>query len=90
MEAVTRLAGAAAAIIAVSVQAPAGASERERHPIDLPAGELGAAVIQLGRQADVSIGISDPALGRIRVPRVRGRYSAHEALKRLLAGTAAD
>jgi outer membrane receptor protein involved in Fe transport len=65
--------------------APAEAAQR-RH-FDIPAGRLGDALVALGRQAGVSIGVSDPALARARVGGLRGRHSVEEALRRLLRGT---
>lgn len=47
---------------------------------------LDRAVEALGRQAGVSIAISDPKLARIGVRSVRGRMTAHAALIRMLAG----
>ncbi len=52
--------------------------------LDLPGGRLGDAVVALGRQAGVSIGITDPALAARRVAPVRGRYSVGQALALLL------
>ncbi|WP_219893226.1 TonB-dependent receptor domain-containing protein [Aquisediminimonas profunda] len=60
-----------------------------RQPVDLPAGGLGPAVIALGRQAGVSVGISDPELSALQVKRVRGNFGVKEALDRLLKGTGA-
>ena len=54
------------------------------HQLDLPGGRLGDAVVALGRQAGVSIGITDPALAARRVPPVRGRYTVNQALDLLL------
>ncbi|MFN3727162.1 MAG: TonB-dependent receptor domain-containing protein [Allosphingosinicella sp.] len=54
------------------------------HQLDLPGGRLGDAVVALGRQAGVSIGITDPALAARRVAPVRGRYTVNQALALLL------
>jgi outer membrane receptor protein involved in Fe transport len=80
-----RLAGllAAAAVLAVPVSA---AQAAQRHRIDLPAGRLGDALVALGRQTGISIGVSDPALARRSVPSLRGAYTVKEALNRLLRG----
>ena len=53
--------------------------------LNLPGGRLGDAIVALGRQAGVSIGVTDPALAASRVPAVRGRLSVEQALARLLA-----
>lgn len=58
--------------------------------VDLPAGGLGQAIIALGRQAGVNIGVSDPSLAALRVKRVRGSMSVDKALSRLLEDTGAD
>ncbi len=53
-------------------------------PIDIASGRLDAAIIALGRQAGINIGISDRQLGAHRVRRLRGRMTAQQALERLL------
>lgn len=78
------------ALMAVAAVACATAAQAEsRHRIDLPAGTLGPAVVALGRQAGISIGVSDPQLASLRVQRVRGRFTVAQALGRLLDGTGA-
>lgn len=62
----------------------------ERRMLDLPAGRLGDAIVALGRQAGVSIGVSDPALAGRRVPAVRGRLTVAAALARMLRETDAQ
>ena len=57
--------------------------------IDLPAGTLGQTLALLSRQADIDIGTADPTLQSLRVPRVRGRMTAAEALDRLLRNSIA-
>lgn len=52
--------------------------------IDIAAGRLDAAIITLGRQAGINIGISDRQLGTHRVRRLRGRMTPAQALERLL------
>jgi len=64
----------------------AGAAPRR---FDLPGGRLGDAVVALGRQAGVSVGVSDPVLAGTRVTPVRGTMTAEQALARLLRGTQA-
>ncbi len=76
--------GVAAAGLLCAV--PSAAEARQQHQIDLPAGRLQQAVIALGRQARISIAVTDPALMRLKVPAVRGRMSVDAALRRLLAG----
>lgn len=63
--------------------APAALAQGPRQ-LDLPGGRLGDAVVALGRQAGVSIGISDPTLASRRVAPVRGRYTVNQALALLL------
>lgn len=79
--------GVAAAGLLCAVASPAEA--QQRHEIDVPAGTLQQAVLALGRQARISISVTDPSLLRVRVPRIRGRLTAEQALRRMLAGTPA-
>lgn len=58
--------------------------------VDLPAGGLGQAIIALGRQAGISIGVSDPSLATLPVKRVRGSMSVEKALSRMLDGSGAS
>lgn len=81
---VTRLRLAPVALI-VTV-APAHAGEPV---VDLPAGTLANAVAALSAQAGVSVAVPDRSLWQRRVPAVRGRMSAKEALGRLLKGSGA-
>lgn len=57
--------------------------------LDLPAGRLSEAVAALSAQTGVSVATIDPALWNRRVPAVRGRMSARDALGRLLGGSGA-
>ena len=66
------------AVLAVAAPAQAGQGS-----VDLPAGRLGDAVLALGRQSGTSIVVGDPGLWARRVPAVRGRMSARDALDRL-------
>lgn len=78
-------------LIAALMLASATAAQAEsRRAIDLPAGTLGNAVVALGRQAGISIGVSDPRLAGLRVQRVRGALTVRQALDRLVRGTSAD
>jgi len=58
-------------------------------PINLPAGELRHAVATLGRQAGISVSVPDRAIWRARVPAVRGKMTARQALDRMLGGSGA-
>ena len=55
----------------------------------IAAGPLGDALILFGRQAGVSIGMSNPLLGAARTRGVHGRYLPATALRKLLVGTGA-
>ena len=57
---------------------------------DIPSGSLQSAVVAIGTQANITIGVSDPAISGIAVHGVRGRMAVAAALERVLAGTAAD
>ncbi|MBE2993162.1 TonB-dependent receptor [Sphingomonas sp. CFBP 13603] len=74
-------------VAALAVAAPAQAGQGA---VDLPAGRLGDAVLALGRQSGTSIVVGDPGLWARRVPAVRGRMSAREALDRLATAANAD
>lgn len=52
--------------------------------VDIAAGRLDTAIIALGRQAGITIGISDRQLGAHRVRRLRGRMTVEQALARML------
>lgn len=77
-----------ACVLALSVAAAAEAAPR--HRLDVPAGRMGDAVVALGRQARISIGIRDPALAARKVKGVRGALSVEEALRRMLSGSGAQ
>ncbi len=74
-------------VAALAVAAPAQAGQGA---VDLPAGRLGDAVLALGRQSGTSIVVDDRRLWAWRVPAVRGRMSAREALDRLATAANAD
>ncbi len=57
--------------------------------LDIPEGRLADAVVAIGEQAGVTIGLDDPALGAIPVRAVQGRLDAAHALERMLRGTRA-
>ena len=50
---------------------------------------MGDAILALGGQSGVSIGVTDSALAASRVPAVRGRLTVEQALARLLANSEA-
>ncbi|QTD55218.1 TonB-dependent receptor [Parasphingorhabdus cellanae] len=77
----------AAAVLGVVIAAPAHAESQVE--VDIAAGRLDSAIFVLGKQAGISIGLSDPHIGASRVPRIKGRMTSHQALTRLLAGTEA-
>jgi len=57
---------------------------------DIPPGSLRSAVVAVGGQASVTIGLSDTTIADVPVHGVRGRMPVAAALARILAGTAAD
>jgi iron complex outermembrane recepter protein len=57
-----------------------------RGPVDIRAGQLGDAIVQLGQQTGSSIGISDQRITHLAVGAVRGRLSVDQAIRRLLKG----
>jgi iron complex outermembrane recepter protein len=57
---------------------------------NIPPGSLRSAVLAIGMQANVTIGVSDPAISGIPVRGVKGSMSVAAALAHLLAGTGAD
>ena len=78
-------------VAAFTVLASASAAPSAPLPrFDIPPGVLRAAVVAIGAQADVTIGMSDPAIAAIPVRGLKGRMSVATALSRLLAGTVAD
>jgi iron complex outermembrane receptor protein len=56
----------------------------------VPPGPLGEAAIAIGRQAGISISISDPSLSRQQVSGFRGRMSAEAAIRKLIRGKPAQ
>lgn len=79
----------AALAVVVTAAAPS-ASARESYHITIPPGRLDQAIMLLGRQTGVSIGLADPEIGATRVRGVSGRMDAATALRRLLRGTSLD
>ncbi|MBB5686595.1 TonB-dependent receptor domain-containing protein [Sphingobium boeckii] len=76
-----------AALIFLLGAVSSAAHAESRQPIELPAGRLGPAIVVLGRQAGISIGISDPALASLPVRRVSGKITVKQALAQLLKGS---
>lgn len=60
---------------------------RDLRSFDIRPGRLSDAIVALGVQAGVSIGLSNAAAQNLPVPGVRGRLSVDRALRRLLAGS---
>lgn len=75
----------AAALLSLSATSEAA----NRHRFALPGGRLGDALVALGRQAGISIGVSDPAIADSVVPPVRGTFTVEQALRRMLRGSGA-
>lgn len=74
-------------VTALAIATPAQAADRQA--ISIAPARLGEAVVALGRQTGVSIGMSDQSLAGIATPAVTGRLSVEAALKRLLKGSGA-
>lgn len=77
------LAGAAL----VSVATPAVAQAAQASMIDIPAQDLAAALVRLGRQTGQEVVFSPATVAGKRAQAVRGHMRAAEALQRLLRGT---
>ena len=69
----------------LGVSTPAQAAPAVK--FDIGAGNLGQALIELGRQAQITVGVTDPNAARARSRGVHGRMDLRRALTRLLAGT---
>ncbi|MCX8474513.1 MAG: TonB-dependent receptor [Sphingomonas sp.] len=67
------------------VASPALAQERAAE-VDIGASRLDAAIKLLSRQTGASIGFREPKLAHVRVRAVRGRFTASQALERMLVG----
>ncbi len=76
-----------ATALALAATSPAHAADGQS--ISIAQGSLGEASIALGRQAGVSIGMSDQSLARIPTRAVKGRLSVEQALRRLLKDSGA-
>jgi iron complex outermembrane receptor protein len=77
----------AEALIVAMLIAPPAMAQEVRGQVAIPAGRLDAAMLALGRQAGLSIGVQDQAIAGTRVRAVRGRLSPDEALHKMLGGT---
>ena len=74
---------AVALLLSCALAGPAAAATMR---FDLPAGSLGSALVALGTQAGIGIGVSDPALAALPVRGWSGRTSVAGALDHLLHG----
>jgi iron complex outermembrane recepter protein len=77
-------------IALTAISAASAAHAESAHAVDVPAARVGAAVVALGRQTGISIGVSDPALAALTTRPVRGRLTVRQALQRMLRGTGAS
>lgn len=73
------------ALVSLMVASPALAQERAAE-VDINASRLDTAIKLLSRQTGASIGFREPKLAHTRVRAVRGRFTASQALERMLAG----
>lgn len=77
----------ATALTSIAVPVAAQPAEGTRVAIDVPAGRLDTALFQLARQTGVQLVFTDPAIARLKAPRLIGRYTTGEALDALLANS---
>ncbi|MFD2497812.1 TonB-dependent receptor plug domain-containing protein [Rhizorhabdus histidinilytica] len=82
---VTAARGLACMAMAGALAQPAHA--RDVHSFDIRPGHLSDAIVALGVQGGVSIGLPNATAQNLPVPGVRGRLSVDRALRRLLAGS---
>jgi iron complex outermembrane recepter protein len=77
------------ATVAVFTAVPAAAQAREtlRHEIHFAGGRLDTALMQVARQTGVQLVFTDPAIARLRAPRLDGRYTIGDALELLLSNS---
>lgn len=75
------------ALVSLMVASPALAQERAAD-IAINASRLDLAIKQLSRQTGASIGFREPGLANAQVRAVRGRFTAGQALERMLLGSA--
>ncbi len=77
------------AFLAAVVVTPRPASAEAPQRFEIPAGRLDDSLVLLSRQAQITIGLTDTALGASPVPPLSGRLTVPRALARLLAGSSA-
>ncbi|MDQ2892001.1 MAG: TonB-dependent receptor [Pseudomonadota bacterium] len=70
-------------VSALVIAAPAAAQDG-RHAVNLPAGRLGASLVEAARQTGMQLIFTDPAIAAANSPPVSGNLTAREALDRLL------
>ncbi|KEQ53397.1 TonB-dependent receptor [Sphingobium chlorophenolicum] len=84
--------GAAAVALAMvpagAASAQTAAAEQARVNLNIPGGELGKALSQLGRQAGVQIAFLPDRVRGQRVKALKGNFTVEQALEQLLSGTA--
>ena len=80
-----RIDGIVAAGLLLGVSTPAQAAPAVN--FDIHAGTLGQALIELGSQAQITVGVTDADAARARSRGVHGRMDLRRALTRILAGT---
>lgn len=74
------LAGVAAIVMPCAAEA-----QDQGHQVNLPAGRLDAALFQAARQTGLQLVFTDPAIARMKSPRVSGRYTTPQLMETLLA-----
>ncbi|MDB5712750.1 MAG: TonB-dependent receptor [Sphingomonadales bacterium] len=78
------------AAIAVVDLAAAPSLAADERVFDVHAGQVGKVLVEFGKQAGWSIGLTDPTLSRHRSVGVKGRHTPVQALRILLRSTGAD
>jgi outer membrane receptor protein involved in Fe transport len=77
-------------VAGIAVLASAGQAQPARgFRFTIPAGSLGSAIVAIGAQADVTIGLGDASIAGIAVHGITGRMPVAVVLSHILAGTAA-
>jgi len=74
-------------VLAITLLVASQAASARPIRVDIPDGTLGQALIALGEQAHITIGITDTRIAAIRSRSVRGRMELRQALTKLLSGT---
>ena len=70
-------------ILAACVACSSATALAREQAIDVPAGTVPESAIAMARQTGTSIVVSDPVLTKRRTPRIHGRMSAPQAIRRL-------